>query len=431
MPVPPAASLMTPAWPVGTRHPGADGPGAPYRLDGPEPTIAGGRYGPAHQIVLAVEDLRLLAGECEHQQAELDGSARRLTVLVRNPLAQSWGAPDPPGTSPAHQLGSTVLLAEITAWAELEAATTSARLGSLAWRLDLAARRYELTEQLLRRRWEPLDTAIREVAGQLADSYPQRPPRIAALTPLPAAPAPTGLADLLAALDDQADGGPPAPPGRVDIRPTGTGAYVVALPGTSNWAPPWAAAASPDIRNLPANLRLVAGQGTAELTALPDVLARAGVPTGATLVLVGHSQGGLTAYAAAADARLRQQFRVSHVITAGSPVAGMPAPPGVRVLSLEHRGDLVPRLDGHPNPARADHVTVRFGKPGGIDLGASHATSGYRAAAAWADRSTHPDLAEFRASLAAVGVRAGTEQRPAPGVRVVLELADPPTGATR
>ncbi len=252
---------------------------------------------------------------------------------------------------------------------------------------------------------------------------------------------------------DAADGGKASarqrepqwpPPGRLDVWQVDPdrNTYVVAIPGTSSWAPPWSAQDQPDVRNLGVNLELVGHESSAEVEALPQALTQAGVPLGATLILVGHSQGGLTAYAAAGSRAIRDRFRVSHVLTAGSPVAGMPAPAGVRVLSLERRGDLVPRLDGRPNLDRPDHLSVAFHleqdatdqareQAGqrldvqhslGERVGQQHELAGYRRAGSWVDVATDPGLVEFRASLAEVGVGPGEQARPASvGTRVVLE----------
>ena len=54
-------------------------------------------------------------------------------------------------------------------------------------------------------------------------------------------------------------------------------------------------------------------------------------------------------------------FHVTHVVTAGSPIAGVHGyPPGSHVLSLENHGDVVPLLDGHDNADTNQQVTVRF-----------------------------------------------------------------------
>jgi hypothetical protein len=51
-------------------------------------------------------------------------------------------------------------------------------------------------------------------------------------------------------------------------------------------------------------------------------------------------------------------FTVSAVLTAGSPVGGMPLPDGIQALHLEHAHDYVPALDGMPSPDAANRTTV-------------------------------------------------------------------------
>src|SRR5207244_3061996 len=85
-----------------------------------------------------------------------------------------------------------------------------------------------------------------------------------------------------------------------------------------------------------------------------------GVTRDDDVMLVGHSEGGLVAVTAARDAVRSGEFRVTHVVTAGSPI-GLTAdevPRGVQVLALENAHDLVPHLDGTTNPDRPNVTTV-------------------------------------------------------------------------
>ncbi|MGN6636273.1 MAG: hypothetical protein ACTHJ6_12570, partial [Oryzihumus sp.] len=186
-------------------------------------------------------------------------------------------------------------------------------------------------------------------------------------------------------------------------------AYIVNIPGTDSWLPPpaqWRSRSAPDLGG---NLRLVGGQSTVYSRGVVDAMERAGVPRSAPVMLVGPSQGGKTANQIAAD-QSRQRaagpghgrpFNITHVVTAGSPLATMTVPDGVRVLSLEASGDVVPDLDGAPNPDRAGHLTYSFDRDwGGID--ANHAIDGYEGAAAGVDRLAargEPGAAGFVDSL--------------------------------
>jgi pimeloyl-ACP methyl ester carboxylesterase len=128
------------------------------------------------------------------------------------------------------------------------------------------------------------------------------------------------------------------------------------------------------------------------MTALRD----AGVRPGDPVLLVGHSQGGMVAAAVAAHA---SPYDVTNVVTFGSPTAQVAHYPGdVHVLSLEHRGDLVPQLAG-PDTGSAHHVTVQFASGvGGLED--NHSYLHYTAGAAAVDASTDPDVASSRHSLA-------------------------------
>ena len=105
----------------------------------------------------------------------------------------------------------------------------------------------------------------------------------------------------------------------------------------------------------------------------------------------------------AADPAFRSRFTVTHVLTAGSPVAAYPIPPGVQVLSLEHTDDLVPALDGRRDPDRSRWVTVRRTlRPGGLALDAAgaHDVRAYTRTAALVDASSDPSVRGWRAGLA-------------------------------
>lgn len=83
----------------------------------------------------------------------------------------------------------------------------------------------------------------------------------------------------------------------------------------------------------------------------------------------------MTTAALAADPDVRERFRITHVVTVGSPVARTVVPAGVQVLALENRYDLVPRLDGRSNDPAANITTVTFEAQHG-SVGENHALSG-------------------------------------------------------
>lgn len=75
-------------------------------------------------------------------------------------------------------------------------------------------------------------------------------------------------------------------------------------------------------------------------------------------MLAGHSQGGIAAAALACDPAAQRWFNITNVLTVGAPIANMPVPDDVHVLSIEHTQDPVPRLDARENPDRANWTTV-------------------------------------------------------------------------
>jgi pimeloyl-ACP methyl ester carboxylesterase len=132
-----------------------------------------------------------------------------------------------------------------------------------------------------------------------------------------------------------------------------------------------------------------------------------GVRKGEPVLLVGHSQGGLIAAALAADPAVRREFTVSHVLTSGAPVASIPVPAEVQVLSIEHSDDLVPRLDGSPNHDRPNWITVTAPAPtDGLPAAdraeplLAHRAQLYQQTAERVDRSTDPSILFWRSGLA-------------------------------
>lgn len=209
---------------------------------------------------------------------------------------------------------------------------------------------------------------------------------------------PRGVADLVD------DSGPTSGGPRVRVigvpRADGSWTWVVDVPGTQSFSPgagenPW---------DLTSNVLLAAGEQTLTMRAVTRALADAQQRTGSTgrsrVLLGGRSQGGLTAAALAADADFRRRFRVTHVVTAGAPVAGTDVPEDVSVLSLEHTEDPVAGLDGADNPDREGWVTVQrdVADELGPDDGSTdaHAAERYTQTARLVDQSDDPSLAAWR-----------------------------------
>ncbi len=211
---------------------------------------------------------------------------------------------------------------------------------------------------------------------------------------------PRGLEDLIEDLAITAAGD--VPDGVISIQQLtgddGRGTYVVQLPGTDDFLSDHA------VRNMGSNLNLIAGDSTAYGEAVRLAMADAGVPADAPVMLVGHSQGGMQAAALAGDPDFG--YHVTHVVTAGSPVATSGIPDDVTVLSLENTGDVVPLLDGEPGPDGAHHTTVQAdvhaGSLGAAD-GQNHSLSTYESIASAADASSDPSIQAVVESMHAQG----------------------------
>jgi hypothetical protein len=144
-----------------------------------------------------------------------------------------------------------------------------------------------------------------------------------------------------------------------------------------------------------------------------QALEAAGAGHGDPVVAVGYSQGGIHAMNMAADPRFLQQYDLRYVLTAGSPVAGINAAPGVQSLHLEHRADWVPGSDGAPNPDTKDRVTVSMGHaPRAVEgeggLGTGHALTTYQDGARLVSASSDPSLVQSTAALGTILGAGGT-----------------------
>lgn len=162
--------------------------------------------------------------------------------------------------------------------------------------------------------------------------------------------------------------------------------WVVEIPGTSEWSP--FAGGNPS--DLTSNAQLMQRRGEL-LVGIQEAMQRAGVRPGEPVMLAGHSQGGIAAAALASDRLARADFKITHVLTAGSPVARMPIPSDVRVLSIEHREDPVPRLDSAENPDRSNWTTATFGTGDHDEIIDAHAGWRYADSAAHIPRKDYPD----------------------------------------
>lgn len=190
----------------------------------------------------------------------------------------------------------------------------------------------------------------------------------------PALARPTDLPALMQSVTDSyqvgKDPSSERPGGDVRITRVDNGngpAYIVSIPGTETWTP----VAGTEPRDLSANLQLVAGNPTAAAESVRAAMDAAGIPPGSPVMLVGHSQGGIIAGQLASDPDFVRQYGVTNVMTYGAPIDHMQLAPGVEALQVQHRFDLVPRLDlggvdlGGTSP-NTPVTTVTLDSPGGV-----------------------------------------------------------------
>ena len=215
--------------------------------------------------------------------------------------------------------------------------------------------------------------------------------------------APRGVGDLVTG-DGPTSGG-----SRVRVsgipQPDGSWTWVVDVPGTQTFDP----RAGSNPYDMTSNILLAAGQRTRTMQAVVDAVEDARRRTGDTgpprVMVTGHSQGGLTAAALAADPTFRARLGITHVVTSAAPVARLDIPPDVSVLSLEHTQDLVPASEGADNPDRESWVTVErsivdeLGPDGRATQ--AHDNGLYADTARMVDASDDPSIAAWRDGAAA------------------------------
>lgn len=182
---------------------------------------------------------------------------------------------------------------------------------------------------------------------------------------------------------------------------------IVDLPGTKSWNP----VPNRDVTSVGTDIRALAGRDTAYEEGVFAAMHTAGVRRDEEVMLVGHSEGGIVAVDAARDAARTGRFRVTHVVTAGSPIGRIARdlPASVRVLALENTADVVPHCDGASNPPRPGITTVQASEQHD-SIGANHdLNESYEPIARAADASANPSIRSFTGS--ARGFLSGTAMR--------------------
>jgi hypothetical protein len=211
----------------------------------------------------------------------------------------------------------------------------------------------------------------------------------------------------------------------IEVENGGQKVYVVAVPGTQSGGGVMGGGNPFDEAGIFEGL----GHSSAEINvAVRQALQDAGAEKGAPVVAVGYSQGGIHAMNLAADDLFRSEYNMKYVLTAGSPVGGIAAGPGVSTLHLEHRQDWVPGGDATPGPDTRDRVTVTLNQPvrtpegEKAGLGPGHRLSNYQEGARLVAASEDPSLVASTAVLGGVLGAGGT----ATATRYALSRSKPP-----
>jgi hypothetical protein len=174
--------------------------------------------------------------------------------------------------------------------------------------------------------------------------------------------------------------------------------FVVELPGIRSLA------SRQQPQDLLGAVDALAGDSSTYTRCVREALDSAGVPLGAQVMLVGHSDGGIVAMDLAHDPSFNgARVDVTHVVAAGSPISSKLAALGsspTRVLSVENVNDIVTHLDGIDSmdqPETARRLSYQYSDDE-HDIGANHAGAEYADRMAVLADSPNPLMREFQAS---------------------------------
>jgi PGAP1-like protein len=182
------------------------------------------------------------------------------------------------------------------------------------------------------------------------------------------------------------------------VGPDGSTRYVVELAGIRHLG------IAADPQDLSGAVSAMVLPATAYTRCVTEALDAAGVPRGAQVMLVGHSQGGIVAMDLAGDPAFNgDRVQVTDVLVAGSPISSKQAAAGsgTRIFSIENVDDVVTHLDAVDSAARAC-TPQRFSYQFADDqhsIGATHSANLYAEHLDSLADSPNPLLRDFDKSV--------------------------------
>ena len=183
--------------------------------------------------------------------------------------------------------------------------------------------------------------------------------------------------------------------GQVVIERYGTN-FVAYIPGTQTWSP--IGLGNPI--DFTSNLQAMKGPGlAASERGVQLALAEAGATATSSILLVGHSQGGMVG----ANIALEDK-RVKGLVTFGAPISQLADQIKVPTVAIQHKNDIVPKLGLKANPLVENMVTVERVLPISTPVAAvleAHDVSNYAKTAELADESQDFGLKRVREQVLA------------------------------
>jgi len=183
--------------------------------------------------------------------------------------------------------------------------------------------------------------------------------------------------------------------GQVVIERYGTN-FVAYIPGTQTWSP--IGLGNPI--DFTSNLQAMKGPGlAASERGVQLALAEAGATASSSILLVGHSQGGMVG----ANIALKDK-RVKGLVTFGAPISQLADQIKVPTVAIQHKNDIVPKLGLKANPLVENMVTVERILPISTPVAAvleAHDVSNYAKTAELADDSQEVGLKRVREQVLA------------------------------